>query len=455
MHFSRKTLIISSAIALVIIIGLTASLGLRKTISFSVDGQSRTITTYALKVGALLRSQSITFSPSDKIAPSVDTWLRKDETISMLHAVPVQILSDGKITSGHSAERTPSKLLTELGIGLHSADLLLSNGRVIDPNQPFPAASKMITLQLVRSASFTLSVEGKKKSIVSTAPTLGSALWAAGYPIYAADQLNPPADSPLSAGLEAKLQPSRQITIQTQASSTIIRTAAQTVGEALQAGGFSVQGLDYSVPSPQDPIPTSGIVRLVRITETVSVEQSPISFETEYQQDPELEIDNQTILQTGEYGLSAQRVRVRYMDGQEVSRQVDSQWVARQPQPRIIGYGTQLVMHTTTVDGVQIQYWRAVNMYATSYHPSEVGDTTASGLPLQKGVAAIDRRYVAFGTQLYIPGYGQAVAADTGGGVIGRWIDLGYSDDDYVPWHQWVTVYFLWPPPDNVVWIIP
>jgi len=34
-------------------------------------------------------------------------------------------------------------------------------------------------------------------------------------------------------------------------------------------------------------------------------------------------------------------------------------------------------------------------------------------------------------------------------------IDLGYSDEDYVPWHQWVTVYLLWPPPDNIMWVVP
>ncbi len=65
-----------------------------------------------------------------------------------------------------------------------------------------------------------------------------------------------------------------------------------------------------------------------------------------------------------------------------------------------------------------------------------VGDTTASGLPLQKGVAAVDTSLVPFFTQMYVPGYGEVIAADIGGGVIGRWIDLGYSDDDYVPWHS-------------------
>jgi len=60
------------------------------------------------------------------------------------------------------------------------------------------------------------------------------------------------------------------------------------------------------------------------------------------------------------------------------------------------------------------------------------------------------------GTRLYVPGYGFAVAMDTGR-ITGAWIDLGYEDDDFVLWHQFVTVYFLTPVPplDQIAWIIP
>ena len=70
---------------------------------------------------------------------------------------------------------------------------------------------------------------------------------------------------------------------------------------------------------------------------------------------------------------------------------------------------------------------------------------------------AIDRRYIPFFTRMYVPGYGPALAADTGGGVRGRWIDLGFDDFNYEGWHQQVMVYFLTPvPPANqITWIIP
>ena len=104
-------------------------------------------------------------------------------------------------------------------------------------------------------------------------------------------------------------------------------------------------------------------------------------------------------------------------------------------------------------------------MWATSYSPSRAGVSaaarnfgiTASGAPLTKGLVAIDRNLIPFGTQLYVPGYGFATAADTGGGVKGKWIDLGYDDENWVGWAQYVTVYFLTPVPSpgSIVWIFP
>ena len=449
---SRKAVIL---LAVILLIGIALALALRKTVTVNVEGQSQNVTAYAFTVGNLLHRLEIPLSPLDELSPAQDAWLKNGDQITLVRAIPVQVLADGQMRSLYSANRTPVSLFTSAGVSVLPGDQILSNGQVIDPAQPFPENIESLSLQIIRLVGYSLTEKGKTTDLTSTARTLGSALWTAGYAIFDTDQLDPPAYTPLTPDLSATLKHSTQVTIHALNISVTTRTAAVTVGEALGEAGLTIQGLDYTIPPPEAPIPPDGEMRLVRVTEEVQVEQSPLAFETEYQPDPDLEIDNQSILQTGEYGLSAQRVRVRYEDGQEVSRQVESQWVARQPQPRIIGYGTSVVMHTAVVDSVTIQYWRTLNMYATSYHPAGVGSTTASGLPLKKGVAAVDRSIIPFYTQMYVPGYGEALAADIGGGVVGRMIDLGYSDDDYVPWHQWVTVYFLWPPPDNIVWTIP
>ncbi|MCK7506416.1 MAG: hypothetical protein MZV70_21750 [Desulfobacterales bacterium] len=117
---------------------------------------------------------------------------------------------------------------------------------------------------------------------------------------------------------------------------------------------------------------------------------------------------------------------------------------------------------TTVVDGVTIEYWRAVQMYATSYSPcrlgtSTCGSTTASGKQLEKGVVALrtDLYRSLRGQPLYITGYGFATVEDACGGCVGRpWIDLGYSDGDYQAWYWWVTVYFLTPVPQSIVFVL-
>jgi 3D (Asp-Asp-Asp) domain-containing protein len=50
--------------------------------------------------------------------------------------------------------------------------------------------------------------------------------------------------------------------------------------------------------------------------------------------------------------------------------------------------------------------------------------TTATGLPVARGIVAVDPRVIPLGTRLYIPGYGEGLAADTGRDIKGNIIDL-------------------------------
>lgn len=70
---------------------------------------------------------------------------------------------------------------------------------------------------------------------------------------------------------------------------------------------------------------------------------------------------------------------------------------------------------------------RVLHMEATAYHPSDGGGhgITASGLPAGYGKIAVDPAVIPLGTKVYIPSYGEAIAADTGGAIVGRRVDLG------------------------------
>jgi 3D (Asp-Asp-Asp) domain-containing protein len=95
-----------------------------------------------------------------------------------------------------------------------------------------------------------------------------------------------------------------------------------------------------------------------------------------------------------------------------------------------------------------------MRMWATWYNPASAGRSassahygvTATGVQVTRGVVAVDPAVIPLGSRLYIPGYGFAVAADTGGGIIGNMVDLGFEDGSTVDWRTgWVDVYLLGP----------
>lgn len=71
-------------------------------------------------------------------------------------------------------------------------------------------------------------------------------------------------------------------------------------------------------------------------------------------------------------------------------------------------------------------------MEATAYLPEDGnGDgITATGVPATYGVAAVDPDVIPLGTRIFVPGYGIALAADTGGLINGYIVDLCYEDYD-------------------------
>jgi len=89
---------------------------------------------------------------------------------------------------------------------------------------------------------------------------------------------------------------------------------------------------------------------------------------------------------------------------------------------------------------------RALQVFATSYDKYCKGcnDITATGMKAGYGVVAVDPKVIPLGSKLYIPGYGLAVAGDTGGKVKGNKIDLGFENVKTGWWSaRFVEIYVL------------
>lgn len=372
----------------------------------------------------------------------------------------VTIIDHSQVNMLQSEERVPSALLAQAGITLNKNDRITVDGYFVALDDSIN--NDPTNIQIYRARTITLVTSDGQQKIQSSALTVGEVLAEVPYWLHAEDEFNPHLRTPLADGMIITISSPRVITVRVDGMVIEIQSSAQTVGEALAEAGIPLLGLDYSLPSENEALPFDGQIKVVRVSESVLLAQKPIPFESELIAAPDVPLDQTQILSPGENGLSVQRIRVRYEDGNEVSRVTEDETIVRQPKTRTLGYGTKIEIKTATVNGVQIEYWRAVQMYATSYSPcrlgtSTCGSTTASGKQLQKGVVALPtNQYLNLqGQPLFIPGYGYATVEDACGGCVGQpWIDLGYSDDDYEPWHSWVTVYFLTPVPQNIDYIL-
>ena len=139
-------------------------------------------------------------------------------------------------------------------------------------------------------------------------------------------------------------------------------------------------------------------------------------------------MDTSTVKE-GESGIQQKRTVIRYENGQEVARNTDPNFVVlKSPVNKEYRYGTNIVIRTLDTPDGPIEYWRKVRTYATSYSAATSGTpktakwygVTATGLPMRKGIVAVDPSVISLGTKLYVPVMASGLAADTGGGVRGK-----------------------------------
>ena len=64
---------------------------------------------------------------------------------------------------------------------------------------------------------------------------------------------------------------------------------------------------------------------------------------------------------------------------------------------------------------------------AVAYH---LPGKTALGVPVRRGVVAVDPALIPLGTKLHVPGYGRSLAADVGTAIKGRIIDLWFPSTE-------------------------
>lgn len=462
----KKKLFFPAAIAAVLMGAALIWLGLHRTVTFVVDGETQTVRTGALTVSGVLRAAGVEPAAADRVRPEGARLLWNQAVITVDSARDVVVKTPEYEVTLSTAERIPANLLQLAELPLFPQDQARVNGAVVDPAQPV-AVEGAFVLQYIPAVPLTLVIDGQDRVIYTSQPTLGAALEAAGIILGPQDWVSAELESALTGPIEVTIRPARTVTVQWGDETLTGLSAAATVGEALQDMGLALQNLHTSVPAEDAPLPEDAVIRVVRGMEKLSIATEEVPYQTEYQEDPNTILDQTTVIQPGHPGIYAMRERVYYEEDEEVWRISEDTWQASEPSTAIVGYGAKVVAQTETVQGETLEYYRKLTVWTTSYKPCDLAGNcyygTSSGLPVEKGVIGVSYNWYALfsGQRVYVTDYGYGVIADVCGGCVGMavpWIDIGYSEAQYDALHignGYRTMYFLTPIPDYVPVLLP
>ncbi len=466
------------------------TLGLARTGSplvVEVDGQRHEARTHAMTVGQALRWSGFELYPEDRVSPGLEAELQPGMVVQVHRARPVDLHVDGRTRQLRTHATTVDQLLVEAGVELGPADEIWLDGWLVEPDKVLwgeeadvprttshrggprvPAdagAGDPPVIAVRRALSLSLNDDGASTTLYTTSDTVGQVLQEHGILLYLGDAVQPGLQDRVTPGMAVTIDRSVPIQIEADGRTIRTRTRAKDVAGALGQEGIALLGKDRVELALSAPIRSGVTLRVIRVREELAIEFEPIPFKTEWVPDPEVEIDNIRLVREGQVGLTKRRFRVVYENDQEVDRYLEDVWAEQPPITKTMAYGTKIIVRTLQTPDGEIEYWRKMRVYTTGYTAATCGKPrdhprygyTRLGIWLTKGIVATDPTVIPLKTRMYVPGYGLAFAGDTGGGVKGKFVDLGFDEDNYESWHWWTDIYLLTPvpSPDKIRWILP
>jgi uncharacterized protein YabE (DUF348 family) len=164
-----------------------------KNVTLSIDGKTEKIRTFGDNVGDVLRSEGISLSDHDVVAPGATSSVGDGATIAVKYGRPLDVKLDGSTNRYWTTATNVASALDQLGLRFANAKLSANRGATIDRSGMDLAVVTPKTLRV------KLGDERTKKTTV-TALTVRDALEELGEPADANDVVKPGLDAAIQDG---------------------------------------------------------------------------------------------------------------------------------------------------------------------------------------------------------------------------------------------------------------
>ena len=288
----------------------------------------------------------------------------------------------------------------------------------------------------------TITVDDRELTVTTYASNATDALIQAGLTLEPSDEVQMSTEK-LVNGTHIYLYRAIPLWVTYHGQTTQIISGKPTVREVATSMGVPEDNVKLIPEGDTPTVPNMQIQAVVLAEKLVTTEEvDPIPVT--HQSDASLEKGVEKIVSEGIAGTKQITVKEYFADDQQVKSEIVGETVIVPPVPQVISVGNRETVQTSRGD---MRFRNVTYMEATAYHPLDGSGSgiTATGVRARYGIVAVDPNVIPLGTRLYIPGYGLALAADTGGAITGNKIDLCMEDYDaaYDFGRQTVKVYIL------------
>lgn len=280
--------------------------------------------------------------------------------------------------------------------------------------------------------TLTVKIDGKSRNIVTYRSNEKEALENNNILVGPKDKVQPSLDTNIKDGDKITIKRAVNVSVAVDGKMLKIKSAEKNVQNMLKAEHITLSKVDKIKPAKSSMLKKGMKISITRVNSQVVKNNEEVGFATEVITDNTMGNDEKQILQQGQAGEKEVSTKIVYEDGVEVSKNVLSENLIKQPVKQIVKIGTLGVLNPDR--GGRVLYEKCIDVVATAYTNDFGFGITASGSKVRRDTngyssIAVDPRVIPMGSKLYVPGYGYGIAEDTGGAIKGNRLDLFFSSE--------------------------